>query len=134
MNSVVEECPVCWRSFGPEIIPTSLVCGHSMCVDCAETLKKCPLCRRRLSSNATRAPNYTLLSLIDRLGESKREMKDQQVQTDSSSSRPGVLKVEPLPFQQPLGILRPISLGKRGLTFKIKSNREGLPNGFEVRF
>ena len=133
MNSIVEECPVCWRSFGAEIIPTTLICGHSMCFDCSENLRKCPLCRRRLSSNSAKAPNHTLLFLIDRLEHlNTREKKDQQNQTDDRNTHTRVLKSENI--SQPVSGLEAITLSKKGLTFKLKSNRAGVLNGFEVRF
>jgi len=57
----------------------TLVCGHSFCADCSDNLKKCPLCRRRLSAGYPRVTNYSLLSLVDRMQtENKREQKDKK--------------------------------------------------------
>jgi len=79
----IEECPICWRSYSATLIPVTIVCGHSYCSDCSENLKKCTVCRRRLSHGYERATNYSLLSLVERLGTAARkETKDQQVQTD----------------------------------------------------
>ena len=82
-----EGCPVCWRAFSSQLAPLTLVCGHSFCADCSDNLKKCPLCRRRLSAGYPRVTNYSLLSLVDRMQtENKREQRDQEVQTDSQAA------------------------------------------------
>jgi hypothetical protein len=82
-----EGCPVCWRSFSATLVPLTLLCGHSFCADCSGELTKCPLCRKRLGIGYKRITNYSLLSLLDRLGnEKKNEKKDQEVQTDSQST------------------------------------------------
>lgn len=79
-----EGCSVCWRSFSTQLIPLTLICGHSFCGDCSENLKKCPLCRRRLSVGYQRVTNYSLLSLVDRIGqENMKEKKDFEMQTDN---------------------------------------------------
>ena len=84
MNQIPEEeCPICWRSFSNNVSPMTLICGHSLCEDCSEDLKKCPLCRRKLQSGYARATNYSLVSLIDKLeAVEKKEYKDQEVQTE----------------------------------------------------
>ena len=87
MNQIPEEeCPICWRSFSNTVSPMTLICGHSLCEDCSESLKKCPLCRRKLQSGYIRATNYSLVSLIDKLeAVEKKEFKDQEVQTEKQS-------------------------------------------------
>ena len=83
-GSVIEECPVCWRSFGSLLPPISIPCGHSFSEDCSPSLRKCPLCRRKITSSTTRATNYTLLSLIDKVNTAtNRITQDQSCQTDS---------------------------------------------------
>ncbi len=100
MNQVeVEECPVCWRAFSTELVPITIVCGHSFCQECSADLKKCPLCRRRLQIGYNRATNYSLLSLVNRIEQvGKKETKDQEVQTEMqvrlSKPRSGT-RVEP---------------------------------------
>ena len=83
MNQIPEEeCPICWRSFSNNVSPMTLICGHSLCEDCSADLRNCPLCRRKLQSG-TRATNYSLVSLIDKLeAVEKKEFKDQEVQTE----------------------------------------------------
>ena len=79
-----EGCPVCWRNFSAQLVPLTIACGHSFCADCSADLRKCPLCRRRLSVGYQRVTNYSLLSVLDRMGqENKKQMKDQVMQTDS---------------------------------------------------
>ena len=79
-----EQCPVCWRAFSAQLVPYTLICGHSLCADCSDNLKKCPLCRKRLSVGHQRITNYSLLSLVGRLEQGdKKETKDQEIQTDS---------------------------------------------------
>ena len=79
----VEECPICWRSFSITLVPVAIVCGHSFCHDCSNDLRKCPLCRKKLSSNYTRVTNYSLLSLVSRMESvGKKETRDQEIQTE----------------------------------------------------
>jgi hypothetical protein len=87
MNQLeVEECPVCWRAFSTELVPITIVCGHSFCQECSVDLKKCPLCRRRLQTGYNRATNYSLLSLVNRIEQvGKKETRDQEVQTETQA-------------------------------------------------
>jgi len=84
MNRVEgEDCPICWRSYGQELLPVTLVCGHSLCQECSTGLNKCPLCRKRLQAGIARPTNYSLLSLLNRLNDSVRvETKDAEMQTE----------------------------------------------------
>ena len=82
-DSVIERCPICWRSFGSLLPPISIPCGHSFCQDCSPNLKKCQLCRRKITSSTTRATNYTLLSMIDKVNTAaNRITQDQSCQID----------------------------------------------------
>ena len=87
-----EDCPVCWRGFGTEVVPFSIPCGHSFCSECAGGLRHCPLCRKKLVSGYPRSKNYSLLSLLDRVNQVKPivETRDQETQTSTRkpSSRP----------------------------------------------
>ena len=107
-----ESCPVCWRSYSYEVVPISIVCGHSFCQDCSNNLKKCPLCRHRISSSAPRVTNYSLLSLVNRLDQSEvKEMKDQGVQTEK---QPRLSKPKNLPntitIPQPMAMMAILKL------------------------
>ena len=78
-----EDCPVCWRSFSTQLIPFTIPCGHSYCTECSVGLTQCPLCRKRLVHGYSRVRNYSLLSLIERLGNHRtKDSKDQQIQTE----------------------------------------------------
>ena len=84
----VEECPVCWRSYSSAVVPVTVSCGHSFCQECCENLKRCALCRRSVKASS-RATNYSLLSLVSRLEQDKKEMVDKQVETEGAVlSRP----------------------------------------------
>ena len=84
----VEECPVCWRSYSSTVVPMTISCGHSFCQECSENLKRCALCRRSVKASS-RATNYSLLSLVSKLEQDKKEMVDKQVETDARvCSRP----------------------------------------------
>lgn len=49
-NMDAEECTICFIELDGNIKPAYLACGHSgFCVDCAEKLKQCPLCRTALA-------------------------------------------------------------------------------------
>ena len=88
-DAAVEDCPICWRSFSVSLVPVTIVCGHSFCSDCSDNLKKCPMCRRRLSAGYQRVTNYSLLSLVGRLEQnSRKETRDQQVQTEKLVRNP----------------------------------------------
>lgn len=78
-----EECSICWRSFSITITPMTLICGHSLCEECSEGVRRCPLCRAKQPSGIQRVQNYSLMSLIDKMEKiEKREYKDQEVQTE----------------------------------------------------
>ena len=83
MNQIPEEeCPICWRSFSSLLTPMTLVCGHSLCEECSEDLKKCPLCRRKITAQ-NRSTNYSMVSLLEKLDRVERkEFKDQTMQTE----------------------------------------------------
>ena len=89
MNQIPEEeCPICWRSFSSLLTPMTLVCGHSLCEECSEDLKKCPLCRRKITAQA-RSTNYSMVSLLEKLDRvEKKEFRDQTVQTERPTPRP----------------------------------------------
>jgi hypothetical protein len=97
MNQIPEEeCPICWRSFSNTVSPMTLVCGHSLCEDCSEDLKKCPLCRRKITATS-RATNYSLVSLIEKLERvEQREFKDQEVQTEKIKRARSCSTIKPL--------------------------------------
>lgn len=85
-ESKQEGCAICWRMFSSTIIPEVLLCGHSFCQSCSEQLKKCPLCRKRISHARGRATNYSLLSLMEKMEKANVEVLDQNTQTDEVRS------------------------------------------------
>ena len=39
------ECPVCFEQYSNDIRPTTLPCGHSLCMNDAQQLDRCPTCQ-----------------------------------------------------------------------------------------
>ena len=58
------ECSVCLESFdGEERVPTSFICGHSICLHHTIGVNKidnCPCCNKKQPSNVKFVPNYNL--------------------------------------------------------------------------
>lgn len=128
-----EECPVCWRSFSSENVPTTIVCGHCFCDECSANLKRCPMCRKKLVPGYQRTTNYSLLSLIERIKQAgPRETKSQEVQTDyvlaPSSFRQRRVKSEP----QTTEPVQTYSVNKQ-VVFRVGRDPRGEINRFEVR-
>jgi hypothetical protein len=43
---VAFECPICFNQYSNDIQPTTLPCGHSLCMtDAAHVNLRCPICR-----------------------------------------------------------------------------------------
>lgn len=93
-ESTIEECPVCWRSYSSSVVPVSITCGHSFCEECSDGLRNCPLCRVTLKKGYSRTKNYSLLSLVNKIEQDKKEMKEQESQTDIPVARQ--LKPKPI--------------------------------------
>ena len=130
---VVEECPVCFRAFSANVVPTSIICGHCFCAD-SSNLKRCPICRKKLIPGYQRTTNYSLLSLLERLQTlERRDTKSQQVQTDyilsPSTYRARRVRSEPQTGQQAQQTVKV----SNQLTFRFGRNSAGTISGFEVR-
>ena len=67
MDEDAEFCSICWRNFSIDIKPCCMPCGHSYCTECSKLLKTCPLCRKKIPQNHVKVPNYSLVSLIERI-------------------------------------------------------------------
>ena len=79
----LESCPICWRPFSAAVVPVCLSCGHSCCQDCLGSIRSCPLCRMKISVSFPKKPNYSLLTVLDKVSSiSKPEQASQQTQTD----------------------------------------------------
>ena len=137
MNEVpMEECPICWRSFSSTLVPVTIVCGHSFCNDCSENLKKCPMCRRRLSTGYQRVTNYSLLSLVERLGNTvRKETKDQEVQTDIVQYRSRKKTIQSSQAEiNGLMIDNPPRTKSKQIVIKFIKEDSGQFRGLEVKF
>ena len=108
-----EACPICWREYSLQIVPVCLGCGHSCCQECAGEIRSCSLCRYRISSNFQRRPNYSMVTILERLASRPPAQRaDQGTQTDMG-----------LPPQAPLGRprqQRPSLLEGKAMTVAIK--------------
>jgi len=89
-NSLImeESCPVCWRTFGLEVVPVCLMCGHSCCLDCSSHLRTCALCRQKIGSSFQRKPNYALISMLE-----KARSKQVTVETQATQTEPDLMAV-----------------------------------------
>jgi hypothetical protein len=129
-QELIEECPVCWRSFSSELVPITIFCGHSFCRDCCNDLRKCPLCRKKLQTNYSRVTNYSLLSLVNKLEHiEKKETKDQEIQTEKikrpyTPSQTQRLRGEPTSNSLALTVILKLSKVQDLLarTFRLNSN------------
>ena len=134
MNQLAaEECPVCWRSYSSSLVPVTIVCGHTFCPDCSSNLRKCHLCRRRLQSGYTPVTNYSLLSLVNRLEDAKKETKDQEAQTEyiPKANPPQVVRrpvVEKSPGAIALDVIVKLSRVQQALVRSFTQNSNRRPN------
>ena len=80
----LESCPICWRPFSAAVVPVCLSCGHSCCQDCLSSIRSCSLCRAKISGAFPKKPNYSLLTVLDKVSTlTKPEQATQQTQTES---------------------------------------------------
>ena len=49
INPLVLKCPVCLKTFGKNLIPYVMSCGHNICIEDSNNMKTCPLCRETLT-------------------------------------------------------------------------------------
>ena len=137
MNELpMEECPICWRSFSSTLVPVTIICGHSFCSDCSENLKKCPMCRRRLSTGYQRVTKYSLLSLVERLGNTvRKETKDQEIQTDNIINRQRKRNIQSSQVDENEIITsNPTRTKSKQIVIKFSKEDSGMFRGLEVKF
>jgi len=62
-------CPVCMEVYArvAPAIPTTLPCGHSVCIACVAPLETCPTCRAPKPADFANTPSYGLLDAIEAL-------------------------------------------------------------------
>ncbi|XP_028435629.1 E3 ubiquitin-protein ligase TRIM39-like [Perca flavescens] len=95
-------CPVCQDVFRDPVV---LVCSHSFCKDCLEScwrekpVKKCPVCRKRSSSN----PHVSLV--LKNLCEAFIQERDQRSSEALCSLHSEKLKLFCLDHQQPVCVV-----------------------------
>ena len=121
-----EGCPVCWREYGLETVPTSISCGHSFCADCVGQLRACPLCRKRITSTTQRTTNYSLLSLANRVSAiAQVETRDQEVQATPASRRRTTTTTQS-------GVAQSIQADQKPIKFKFARHPTGGLRSLEV--
>ena len=123
-----EDCPVCWRSFSTHLIPFTIPCGHSLCSECSTDLSRCPLCRKKLIPGYSRVRNFSLISLLDKICTIKIELKDQQIQTENSTSIRKAKK-HPLSLEATAA-----DMMKKPLNLKFHKDPLGNIRRFEIKF
>lgn len=82
-------CPICWRSFASDLVPSVLPCGHTFCWDCTNEIRSCSLCRHPLRNGNARKVNFALVTAIEMIDNAKKkETAEAQTQTDSHIAGP----------------------------------------------
>jgi hypothetical protein len=60
MSATPFECPICFEEYGFDNIPTTLPCGHSLCIAHVVSLPNCVICRARVPAAESLHPSYAL--------------------------------------------------------------------------
>lgn len=132
MGAVRESCAVCWREYAENIVPVLATCGHTYCRDCSTSIRRCPLCRKKLPSGYVWPINYALASFVEKVEQvardSRKQKVDMQVQTDFVQRRLPARLASPKPLVQ-----GPNSVGS-GMSFRICRDQAGGIKGFHVNF
>ena len=120
------------RSFSMSITPMTFPCGHSLCEECSDGMRKCPLCRKKFLGTA-RSTNYSMVSLLEKLERlDKKEFKDAQVQTEKRvpRSKSANNKVFPAGYTGYGPVLIPTVLAAIVKITRIQSTLAGLVKNF----
>ena len=117
----LDSCPICWRQFSLEVVPTCLPCGHSFCTSCSSEVFRCGICRQRLPKNHQHRTNYALVSVLERVHRTAAiEVVHQETQTEESlPARVSRRRVDQTPsfFCEKVDM---VSMRKTGLHFRLK--------------
>ena len=127
-----ESCAVCWRDLSSIVKPSLLPCGHTYCIECTESLRTCPLCRRKIPANYRIPTNYSLLSLIEK-NEAKHNPETRAQETQTEYHEPAQLVTAPVQhiIQQPAS-RRNKTTSKQGIRFKFARSDAGVLEGMEI--
>ena len=127
-----ESCAVCWRDLSSTVKPTLLPCGHTYCSECSESLRTCPLCRRKIPANYRMPTNYSLLSLIEKNeAQQQPETKVQETQTEDNHPTQQVPASANQILSQPV-TRRTKAASKQGIRFKFSRSGTGVLEGMEI--
>lgn len=141
-----EGCCVCWLPFSNDTIPVVLLpCCHSTCEGCFPALRRCPICRAKLTRGRAAARNWALISAIERINSQvdlqtapiqRPETKDVQMQTENDvfvrprRVRPSEITTEPV-----VTAGQPSSRRKhQDLRIRLSRDQSGTITSFELRF
>ena len=59
-------CVVCYNRYDINTFkPSTLSCGHTLCIPCARQLDKCPICKQNYQNRNEPKPNYEMMNMID---------------------------------------------------------------------
>ena len=65
-------CGICSNKYDrKQYQPCTLVCGHTLCIQCAGRLQRCPICQKVSGDKNDRKPNYEMMDLMDKVEELK---------------------------------------------------------------
>lgn len=127
-----ESCAVCWRDLSTIIKPALLPCGHTYCIECSESLRTCPLCRRKIPSNYRIPTNFSLLSLIEK-NEAKWQPETRAQETQTEDNPPIQHLTTSIQRTIPqTGTRRVKSSQKQGIKFKFARSDTGVLEGMEI--
>ena len=61
-----EMCPICYCNYDSDTHkPTTLVCGHSLCIECGRVSRRCPMCKKKNKNQLQLQPNYVMMKMVD---------------------------------------------------------------------
>jgi hypothetical protein len=105
------ECPICletWGSGNSSRIPTTLPCGHSLCMSHLPNITTCPICRASIPAGFNATPSYDLMSMASQVGSLCSQLEEwtastrtacPAASTSSVEDRAQALRAEILPPQ-----------------------------------
>lgn len=127
-----ESCAVCWRDLSSTVKPTLLPCGHTYCSECSESLRTCPLCRRKIPANYRMPTNYSLLSLIEK-NEAQQQPETKVQETQTEDNHPAQQVPAPVDHIIPQTVTRRTkAASKQGIRFKFSRSGTGVLEGMEI--
>ena len=61
-------CGICCNKYDrKQYQPCTLLCGHTICIQCAGRLQRCPVCQKISGDKSCRNPSYEIMDLMDKV-------------------------------------------------------------------